>query len=311
MKRTATLPKNDEHWLKLRLQDITSSDISALFGLSRFNTHYSLWHEKKRGEIDDISHKDCIEIGDSVEDAIAGLYARKYFDNAPHKKSKKYYRIPGLNAGCSIDHIIDYGGDRLMEIKNVDLFEYMENWTKNEAPAYIELQVQHQLLVTGLPVAYICPFVGGNRMPKPIVREPVKEIQDAIRDKVSLFWESIESDQQPNPEVKTDAAAIIKVFNFSEPGKVMTGASDQLRSIAVRHKRLGTLKSRIEKEMEVTKARILMHIGDHEKVVDDVFKITAYMVEPKPIEAYTRKGYRTFRVTVPKKKGKKNVKSAS
>ncbi len=35
----------------MRVQDITSSEISALFGLSPYKTAFELYHEKRAGEV--------------------------------------------------------------------------------------------------------------------------------------------------------------------------------------------------------------------------------------------------------------------
>jgi hypothetical protein len=59
------------------------------------------------------------------------------------------------------------------------------------------------------------------------------------------------------------------------------------------------LASEDEKEAkerkDEAKAKILMQVSDAEKVISDMFTISAGMIGPAKVE-YTRDGYRTFRI---------------
>ena len=50
MTRQTITPRDREHWLSLRAQDLTSTDVAALFGMSPYKTKFELWHEKRSGE---------------------------------------------------------------------------------------------------------------------------------------------------------------------------------------------------------------------------------------------------------------------
>ena len=42
---------NTESWLQERMKDITSTEVSALYGLSPYLTEYELFHTKKDGVV--------------------------------------------------------------------------------------------------------------------------------------------------------------------------------------------------------------------------------------------------------------------
>ena len=42
-------PSSKQDWLKARTEDITSTEVSALFGISPYTTAFELWHRKHDG----------------------------------------------------------------------------------------------------------------------------------------------------------------------------------------------------------------------------------------------------------------------
>lgn len=61
-----------QEWLKKRLDDITSTEVSALFGLSPYSTEFELWHRKKSREVVELASNERMVWGSRLESAIAG-----------------------------------------------------------------------------------------------------------------------------------------------------------------------------------------------------------------------------------------------
>lgn len=295
---TQITPDNKEHWLQLRSQDITSTDCAALFGLSKYKTLFELWHEKKENVVYSIEENERMKWGSRLEPVIAqGLADDKGWQIEP---KKDYYRIDDLRAGSSFDFFIT-NENALLEIKNVDGLVYKREWSDDEAPAHIELQVQHQLLVSGLSKAYICALVGGNDV-KLIERSRDKKIIDSIIKKIAAFWKSIEENNPPKPDYERDAEFIISQYSFAEPGKLYAGSDlESIKKYVLKYKRAGDLEKRIKSVKDKMKAHILEIIQDSEKVKAEEFSISAGIVGEKSA-SYTTKPYRDFRVFL--KKGK-------
>jgi putative phage-type endonuclease len=169
-------PESEDHWLALRTQDITSTEISALFNLSPYSTYFELWHRKKEAVVVRLEENERMKWGSRLESAIAEGIAEDH--GWIVRRMDEYIRDKDMRIGASFDFSIEEWKvgtatpeyeKGLLEIKNVDSLVFRDGWTQDEdgdleAPAHIELQVQQQLLLTGRPVVHIGALVGGNKV---------------------------------------------------------------------------------------------------------------------------------------------------
>lgn len=315
MTRQTITPRDREHWLSLRAQDLTSTDVAALFGMSPYKTKFELWHEKRSGEPVRIAQNDRMKWGSRLEASIAaGIAEDQGWIIRPFKE---YVRDPELRIGSSFDFLIysptgsATAYDAILEIKTVDALAFRNGWTVTddfiEAPAHIELQVQHQLLVSGLSVAYIGVLIGGNDV-RILQRKADDGVHAAIRAKAAEFWRSIADNTPPDPVMPADAAAVIRLNSYAEPGRLRDARGDEVIASAIAdYARIGREIEDLQAIRDSRKAEILTMIGDAEKVLADGFTISAGMVADSPGTLVTadmvgqyvggRRGYRNFRVT--------------
>lgn len=298
-------PKDKEAWLKLRTKDITSTEISALFGMSPYFTKFELWHRKKSGEIPEFSDNNRMKWGRALQDAIAyQISGEKGFKV---RKMEEYIRDSELRIGASFDFSIEEAELGLLEVKNVDYLQFKDNWIEDEdkgieAPYHIELQVQHQLLVSGRQYAYIGALIGGNDE-KLIYRKRDEEIIAAIKREVALFWKSIEENNPPKIDFEKDAKFIRELYSKTNEGKTYDATGENnISSLVFADKMLAENIKSLELKRDAIKAEILTVIEDSEKVFGDNFSISCKLVAEKQVEAYTRKEYRSFRITHKKEK---------
>lgn len=309
MARETITPKDEAEWLALRTKDVTSTEISALFGCSPYSTLFEVWTRKKTGQQVELADNERMAAGRHFQESIATFAAKRR--GWKIKPFTDYMRGTELRIGSSFDYrITGVEGDdpskwdqidSILEVKNVDGLAFKQGWIENgadlEAPAHIELQVQHQLLVSGLKRAYIAALVGGNTL-KIIERLPDPKVQKAIRETVKGFWASIESGHMPEPNLERDAAFIHSLYSHAEPGKVMLAHGNvEIQGIVEEYRKIGDEVSALDKKKDALKAKILMLIGDHEKCVGDGYVISAGISGPTRIEAYERKGFRQFRIS--------------
>ena len=301
MNRQTIKPENHEHWLELRSADLTSTEAPVLYNLSPYQTLFELWHRKKNKDIVAIEQTDRMKWGSRLEGVIAeGVAADQGWSV---KAFKDYMRVPELRIGSSFDYMI--GTDGLLEIKNVSEMAFRSSWSGDddnlEAPPHIEMQVQHQLLVSGMSYAYICALVGGNTV-KLIKREPQPEIHKSIIKKASQFWSSIESNTAPAPNFEKDAEFIRQLYSHAEPGLIIEEPDTQgFNDLVFKHRELGLEIKKKEDARAAIQSQLLMMIGEHEKVKGSGWTISAGMVGPAKVE-YERKGYRTFKINFKKTK---------
>lgn len=298
-KRERITPEDREHWLRLRMEDLTSTEVAALFGISPYLTRFELHHRKRSGEVVEFEPTERMRWGTRLEDAIAAGIAEDR--GWKTRRINRYMRIPDLRAGSSFDYEIVGDETAILEVKNVDGIIFAQQWEEAddgsiEAPPHIEIQVQHQLLVSGREKAYIGALIGGNRVVV-LERVPDPAVQQRIIEEVGAFWSATEP---PEIDYARDAAFVASLYAYAEPGKVIEdpGIGDFIQE----YQAAGEDEKKAKEAKDAAKAKILEAIGDAEKVLGEGWSVSAGMVGPAEI-AYTRKGYRGFRVN--RKKGGK------
>ncbi|MDQ8050699.1 YqaJ viral recombinase family protein [Luteibacter sp.] len=307
MLREVIIPESEEHWLRLRAECLNSTDIAALFNLSPYKTAFELYWEKKSGERTSIADNPRMVWGRRLEAVVAaGIMDDRNWCGRP---MKEYIRLPGLRIGSSFDFRArprpvtsgqDTPDDFILEIKTVDFLAFRDGWTIDEgfieAPPHIELQVQHQMLVSGLRTAYIGVMVGGNRI-EVIERLADDAVHAGILARAAEFWQSIADGNAPDPVMPDDAEAVIRMNQFAEPGKLLDARGDaELATLLQEYSELGKVARDAEEARQVRKAEILQRIGTAEKVFAPNGKISAGITGPAEV-AYTRAAFRNFRFT--------------
>lgn len=304
----------EEAWLQARTRDVTSTESAALFGMSPYVTRFELWHRKRSGNVPDFKSNDRMKWGNRLEAAIAhGIAEEQGWEIRP---MKEYMRDPDARLGSSFDFVITNLGEPVhLEIKNVDYLAFRDGWIEHEdgsieAPEHIEMQVQHQMAVSGFKRAYIGAFVGGNRGVV-IERARDEDVIRAIRAKVAEFWQTVDAGQEPEPVMPDDAQAMIRMHQYAQPGTVLDASQDEeIARLVDTYRAMQAAKKNAEEDAEVAKAALLAAIGDAEKVLLPGYTVSASMIADTPPTVITpemvgtsyggRKGYRNLRVNTRK-----------
>jgi len=280
MPRVIIEPKDEKEWLELRANDITSTEIGALFGLSPYVTEYELWYRKKNQTVIEFEENERMKWGTILQDAIAEGIAKE--QKWEVRRMTEYIRGSDLRIGASFDfdaiRSVDVGKDVpankpysfLLEIKNVDGLIFKQQWHEDdagdlEAPLHIEIQVQHQLLCSGRQLAYIGVLVGGNKLYL-LRRERNNKVLIKIREKAIAFWKSIEENKPPEPNFQVDSEFIASLYGYAEPGSFKDLTEDQdIKEMAVTYQAAGIEIKQRQLVKDEMKARMLKIIGDAEK----------------------------------------------
>jgi predicted phage-related endonuclease len=249
MKRLTIDYQSEAVWLALRAQDITSTEVSALFGCNKWLTEFELYHKKKSKNPEGIEDNEAMEVGRDFEATIAQYIAKK--EGYEIKPKKHYMRLEGLGIGSSFDYEITKPFEAIFEIKNVGENSFKNFWKEEgediQAPLNLEFQFQHELLVSGASKLIVGAMIGGNRR-KVFTRLPDEKVHKAILDKCAAFRKSLRDNVEPKPNFERDAAFIEKLFNKSDKAKEVAGDAEidkldedyqsnmRLESVAKAHK---------------------------------------------------------------------------
>lgn len=321
MKRWTFTPPNDRVWHGLRSCDITSTESAALFDMSPYFTKFELYHRKLGRAIVEIPSNERMLWGTRLQDVIARGIADDH--GVKVRKLNQYMRVVEARMGSSFDFEIigladNWEGNdtelRRMyrehgvgnfEIKCVDFIIFRDQWTVNddksiEAPAHIEIQVQHQLHVADRAWAAIGVLVAGHT-PKIIIRDRDLEVGQTIELRIRELFAMVREGRAPEPSFPDDAELVCKLNGYAEPGRVYDGRADlELIQLCAQYADGLVREKHAKEDKEVAKAKILQKIGDAERALVPGFNLSASMVGPAEIPAFTRSGYRNMRITAKK-----------
>lgn len=293
-------PRDEQHWLELRKQDVTSTEVAALFNCSPYCTYYELWHRKHDNLEVEFKMNSRVQWGSRLQDSIAAGIAQD--EKWSIRKMTEYIRDTELRLGASFDFAVE--SDGILEVKNVDALAFRDGWIIDgenvDAPLHIEFQAQTQLALSQRKRNTIGALIGGNRV-QLITREPDEVVIESIKNKVREFWASVREHREPVPDFGRDADTISRLYSYSEPGKIFN-ADERVSRLAFEYKRAASEAKAASDRKDAAKAEILTLVGSAEKIIGEAFTISAGLTGPTRIEAYERKGFRNFKISWKKEK---------
>lgn len=179
-------------WLAWRQKGIGSSDAPVAIGISPYKSPLALWLEKTgRQAPEDLSTKEAVFWGTTLEPILAEVYAQR-----TQRKVRRVNHLlqhpehPYLLA--NLDRVIE--GDGILEIKTAGL-RSAPQWEEG-VPFPYQVQVLHQLAVTGKAWAEVAVLIGGQEFR--IYR--LERDEDRIQQLITLetqFWRSVQEDRPP------------------------------------------------------------------------------------------------------------------
>ena len=199
---------NRDQWLQVRKGGIGSSDAAAAVGLNPYQSQLELWMEKT-GRIP------MAPPGDAGADDQSPMYWGSLLEPivAAHYTRRTGYRVRRINAVlqhpehpwmlANIDREVMGAPDvQLLECKTAGI---QGAWLwRDGVPEYVQLQVQHQLAVTGKQAADVAVLLGGQELQ--IYR--LERDEEMITQLITLereFWGYVQRDQEP-PADGSDSA---------------------------------------------------------------------------------------------------------
>jgi len=208
LKLVKTQDLGRDQWLRVRKGGIGSSDAAAAVGLNPYQSQLELWMEKT-------GRAPTAPPGDGGADDLSPMYWGSLLEPivAAHYTRRTGNRVRRINAVlqhpdhpwmlANIDREVMGASDvQLLECKTAGI-QGVWLW-RDGVPEYVQLQVQHQLAVTGKAAADVAVLLGGQELQ--IFR--IERDEELITQLITLereFWGYVERDQQP-PANGSDSA---------------------------------------------------------------------------------------------------------
>jgi len=249
---------DEEQWHALRRQHVGSSEIAALFDASPYLTQLTLWADKAGKAVADRRDNERMDWGKRLERAIAeGVSEQMRWKLEKPEVYCQHDAIAGL--GCTLDYwCLDHeAGPGVVEVKNVDWLQWKTGWTETAAPAHIELQLQHQLAVTGFAWGAIAVLIGGNDL-RIYERKPMPKPIAEIEARVAAFWQSIADAKTPDAfGTAAEVAVLAELYPLEEPPLIIEVADNKLAETAAQYAWAQLQERMGKKTREATKPKLM------------------------------------------------------
>jgi putative phage-type endonuclease len=231
---TKELPRDD--WLAVRKQGIGSSDAAAAVGLNPYQSQLELWLIKTGRDgglpkIDPHDEESPMYWGNILEPIVAAHYTKRTGNRVRRINSVLQHPDPDKSwMLANIDReVMGVPDVQILECKTAGI-NGARLW-KEGVPEYVQLQVQHQLAVTGKAAADVAVLLGGQHL----------EVHRIARDEVLIerlialeqaFWRYVEADTPPPADGSESADAALRCLYPQDAGNSVDFSHDRNLSAA-------------------------------------------------------------------------------
>ena len=264
-------------WLAIRRGGIGGSDAAAAAGLHPYQSALELWMDKTGRQSESESEpgdpKSPAYWGQLLEPTVAEAYAaitgRKVRRvNAILQHPDHSWMIANLDR--------EVVGDEAVQILEVKTTGVHEAWRwRDGVPEHVQLQVQHQLAVTGMQAEDVAVLIGGQNLE--IYR--IERDEAVIERLIALeqaFWACVEADTPPQPDGSDSAGrALREIYPESQPGIVRDFQDDAALGQAFAElQRVRDDLGQLHRREDALKQRIQAAMGEAEKAIFSTGTVT-------------------------------------
>jgi len=227
---TKQLPRED--WLAVRKQGIGSSDVAAAVGLNPYKSQLELWLEKTGRDTAlpklDPQDEECPAYwGNILEPIVATHYPRRSGHRVRRVNAVLQHpdpKLPWMLANIDRE-VIGASEVQILECKTAGI-NGARLW-KEGVPEYVQLQVMHQLAVTGKQAADVAVLLGGQHLEIHRIERDESLIARLI-DLERLFWDYVVSDTPPSADGSASAEQALRCLYPQDSGQSVDFSQDIL-----------------------------------------------------------------------------------
>jgi len=239
--------------LAIRSTGIGASEAPAALGVSPFQSAFALWCVKV-GELDpaDLSDVEAVKWGRRLEPIVGEAFAEETGREVEHNVEQETLRsdsAPFMLA--TLDFTQRKNGSTLgaLEIKTTNAFA-AGDW-KSGPPIHVQVQLQHQLAVTGFEWGTVAALIGGQRLVYWDMGRDDRFI-DAMIERERIFWGMVERGERPPVDGSPQTAEAIRKLYATATGETIDLPAEadewdrELVSVKAEIKKLEAKKREIE-----------------------------------------------------------------
>ncbi len=219
-------------WLQERRSGIGASESAAIFGVHPYKSPYALWADKTGHSKRSDFTSEAAEWGNELEPVVASKYARvtgrelvdhgrfKIFRSATHP-----YMTATLDREIKpVDGTTTNFG--VLEVKTAAASKETE-WSEGEQPISYQVQIQHQMFVTGAQWGSFAVLIGGQKFRWYDIKRNDEFISLLVA-KCEAFWGLVERKGAPSVDGHRATLDALKGMFPSENGEAVAMPPESL-----------------------------------------------------------------------------------
>jgi predicted phage-related endonuclease len=295
-----------EEWLRWRQQDVTASNVGALFNEHPYTTPLKLYVEKRGTEFPPLDPENkVLRRGRWMEPAVGAAVAelRPEWMIEP---AGEYLRDPILKLGCTPDfYVRSERGLGVLQAKSVAPNVYERDWASGaEVPAWIVLQAATECMLAEAVFGAVAVLLVDAHAMDCVIHEFDRNpgAEHKIRVATKMFWDAVAAGKEPEPDFARDTDTIKMLLAHEDVGTIvdLSGDNELPKLLSDRRKTMDKLDE-LAKEKRIIDNKLRTKIGKAENVIGvDGWKITyrtkhiaGYVVEPssrRELHVYDKRG---------------------
>ena len=266
-----------ELWLDVRKQGIGSSDAAAAVGLNPYKSQLELWLEKTSQDAnlpkpDPLDETSPLYWGTLLEPIVAAHYTKRTGNRVRRINAVlQHPEAPWMLANLDRE-VVGIPDVQILECKTAGM-NGARLW-KDGVPEYIQLQVMHQLAVTGKQTADVAVLICGQELQIHRIQRDETMIRQ-LMDLERQFWDWVETRTAPPADGSDSADVALRALYPQDSGQTLDLSGDLVMEavfsdlLAVRQ----TLTTQTALEAQL-KQSIQQRMGDAAKVLFESGAVT-------------------------------------
>ena len=228
LRLVSTRNMSRETWLDVRRQGIGSSDAAAAVGLNPYQSQLELWmHKTGKAEllpaVDPNDEASPLYWGTLLEPIVAAHYTKRTGNRVRRVNAVLGHpRIPWMLA--NIDREVVGASDvQILECKTAGI-NGAKLW-RDGVPEYVQLQVMHQLAVTGKQAADVAVLIGGQELQVHRIERDEAMIAQLIALE-EQFWGWVQRGEEPPADASESADTALRCLYPQDSGETVDLSED-------------------------------------------------------------------------------------
>ena len=223
-----------ETWLDVRRQGIGSSDAAAAVGLNPYQSQLELWmHKTGKGNllpaVDPNDETSPMYWGTLLEPIVAAHYTKRTGNRVRRVNAVLGHpQIPWMLANIDRE-VVGVPDVQILECKTAGI-NGAKLW-KEGVPEYIQLQVMHQLAVTGKQAADVAVLICGQELQVHRIERDETMIAQLIALEAQ-FWELVTAEKEPPVDASESASTALRCLYPQDTGDDIDLSEDEAASSA-------------------------------------------------------------------------------